>query len=423
MEMAALSEVKTLGERARKVSRRLKTLSTDVKNVALKAIADAVLERQAGILAANARDLEAGRAAGLSEPLLERLLLDPARLEGMAADVRSVAALPDPVGESIEARTLPNGLRLSKRRVPIGVIGVVYESRPNVTTDIASLCLKSGNATILRGGKEAAHSNAALAEAVAAGCEKAGIPGEAVQLIRSPDHALIKEMLTANQYIDMIIPRGGAGLHRFALENATIPVITGGIGICHAYVDESADPAKAMQIVFNAKVQRPTVCNALDVLLINQAVAADLLPKIAADLARANVALRCDPRSCAILRDHPLATAAGAQDFDSEFLSLVLAIKVVDSLEEAILHIEQHGTHHSDAIVTENYQHAMQFADQVDSAAVYVNASTRFTDGAQFGLVAEVAVSTQRLHARGPMGLRELTTYKWVILGDGQVRP
>jgi glutamate-5-semialdehyde dehydrogenase len=423
MEATQISELQALGERARGVSRQLKTLDTQVKNSALKAIAEALLERQAEILAANARDLEAGRTAGLSEPLLERLLLNRGRLEGMAADVRSVAALPDPVGESIEARTLPNGLRLNKRRVPIGVIGVIYESRPNVTTDIAALCLKSGNATILRGGKEAVHSNAALADAVAAGCEKAGIPGEAVQLIRSPDHAMVKEMLTASKYIDMIIPRGGAGLHRFALENATIPVITGGIGICHAYVDESADPAKVVPIIFNAKVQRPTVCNALDVLLINPAVAADLLPKIAADLARAKVALRCDPRSYAVLREHPLATPAGPDDFDTEFLSLVLAIKVVDSLEEAIDHIEQHGTHHSDAIVTENYGHAMQFVDQVDSAAVYVNASTRFTDGAQFGLGAEVAVSTQRLHARGPMGLRELTTYKWVILGDGQVRP
>jgi glutamate-5-semialdehyde dehydrogenase len=417
------SELKVLGERARQVSRRLKTLDSTVKNAALQGIADALLERQEGILDANARDLEAGRAAGLSDHLLERLLLNPARLAGMAADVRSVAALPDPVGESIEARTLPNGLRLSKRRVPIGVIGVIYESRPNVTTDIAALCLKSGNATILRGGKEAVHSNAALAEAVSAGCEKAGVPGEAVQLIRSPDHALVKEMLTANAYIDMIIPRGGAGLHRFALENATIPVITGGIGICHAYVDETADPAKVLPIVFNAKVQRPTVCNALDVLLIHRSVAADLLPRIAVDLARASVALRCDPDSYAILRNHTLASPAGPDDFDTEFLSLVLAVKVVDGLDEAIAHVEQHGTHHSDAILTENYGHAMRFVDEVDSAAVYVNASTRFTDGGQFGLGAEVAVSTQRLHARGPMGLRELTSYKWVILGEGQVRP
>ncbi len=423
MDVTQVSELTALGQRARQVSRQLKTLDTDAKDAALMAIAAALLERQAGILAANVLDLEAGRAAGLSEPLLERLQLNPGRLESMAADVRSVAALPDPVGEAIEARTLPNGLRLSKRRVPIGVIGVIYESRPNVTTDIAALCLKSGNATILRGGKEAAHSNAALAEAVAVGCEKAGVPAEAVQLVRSADHALVKDMLTAGQYIDMIIPRGGAGLHRFALENATIPVITGGIGICHAYVDEGADPAKVVPIIFNAKVQRPTVCNALDVLLINQAVAADLLPQIAADLARAKVALRCDPRSYAVLRDRPQVTPAGPDDFDTEFLSLVLAIKVVDSLEEAITHIEQHGTHHSDAIVTEDYSHAMRFVDQVDSAAVYVNASTRFTDGAQFGLGAEVAVSTQRLHARGPMGLRELTTYKWVILGDGQVRP
>jgi len=335
----------------------------------------------------------------------------------------SVAALPDPVGEVFDGQVLPNGLQISKRRVPIGVVGVIYESRPNVTVDVAALCLKSGNATILRGGKEAIYSNRALAAAVSAGCERAGVPPAAVQIVQSPDRGVVKEMLTANQYIDMIIPRGGAGLHRFALENATVPVITGGIGICHVYVDESADPGKVVPIVYNAKVQRPTVCNALDVLLIHSAVAADFLPQIAADLARAKVELRCDARSQAILGGHPLARPAGPDDFDTEFLSLILAIKVVDSLDEVLDHIDRHGTHHSDAIITENYTRAMRFVDEVDSAAVYVNASTRFTDGSQFGLGAEVAISTQRLHARGPMALRELTTYKWVILGDGQVRP
>jgi glutamate-5-semialdehyde dehydrogenase len=416
-------ELKKLGERARQVSRRLRTLNTDVKNNALSAITETILERRADILSANEKDLEAGRAAGQNEHLLERLLLNDARLEDISSDVRSVAGLPDPVGESFDARTLPNGLRVSKRRVPIGVIGVIYESRPNVTVDIAALCLKSGNAAILRGGKEAVHSNRALASAISAGCKKAGVPAEAVQLIQAQDRALVKDMLTANEYIDMIIPRGGLGLHRFAVENATIPVITGGLGICHVYVDEGADPGKVLPIVYNAKVQRPTVCNALDVLLIHDGVASELLPKIADDLARAEVELRCDPRALEILRDHPLARAAAPADFDTEFLSLVLAVRVVDSLDQALDHIHQHSTQHSDGIITEDYSHAMRFVDEVDSAAVYVNASTRFTDGGQFGLGAEVAISTQRLHARGPMALRELTTFKWVILGDGQVRP
>jgi glutamate-5-semialdehyde dehydrogenase len=415
-------ELEELGKRARQAARTLRTLDTNVKNDALLAIAETILENEFDILSANSEDIEAGRAAGLDEHMLERLLLTESRLASIADGVRSVAALLDPVGEAFDARTLPNGLRISKRRVPIGVIGVIYESRPNVTVDIAALCLKSGNAAILRGGKEAVHSNRALAGAVAAGCERAGVPGGAVQLVRTQDRALVKDMLTAHAYIDMIIPRGGPGLHTFALQNATIPVITGGIGICHVYVDESADAQKAVTIVYNAKVQRPTVCNALDVLLVHSAVADDLLPQIADDLARAEVALRCGPRALAILQGRPLVSAAGPDDFDTEFLSLVLAVRVVDSLEEALDHIGQHSTHHSDVIVTEDYTNAMRFLDVVDSAAVYVNASTRFTDGGEFGLGAEVAISTQRLHARGPMGLRELTTYKWVILGDGQVR-
>jgi glutamate-5-semialdehyde dehydrogenase len=415
-------ELRELGKRARQTARRLRTLGTNAKNDGLHAIADTILERKSDILHANGKDIDAGREAGLDEHLLERLLLNETRLASIAADVRSVAALPDPVGESLDARTLPNGLQISRRRVPIGVIGVIYESRPNVTVDVSALCLKSGNAAILRGGKEAAHSNRALADAITAGCERAGVPGQAVQLLRTQDRALVKDMLTASEYIDVIIPRGGPGLHTFALENATIPVITGGIGICHVYVDKSADLVKAVPIIYNAKVQRPTVCNALDVVLVHSAVADDLLPQIADDLARAEVELRCGPRALSVLRDRSLVSAAGPADFDTEFLSLVLAVKVVDSMDEALEHIHQHSTQHSDAILTEDYGSAMRFADEVDSAAVYVNASTRFTDGGQFGLGAEVAVSTQRLHARGPMALRELTTYKWVVLGDGQVR-
>ena len=415
-------EIEQKGQLARQAARRLATLSTGVKNAALKAIAQVLIEQQEDILVANQQDIESGRQAGLSEAMLDRLLLNPQRLKGMASDVLAVAALPDPVGETFDSRTLPNGLQVGRRRVPIGVIGVIYESRPNVTVDIAALCLKSGNAAILRGGKEAAHSNRALAQAVIAACRESGIPDGAVQLIETADRSVVKDMLTASQYIDMIIPRGGAGLHQFALENATIPVITGGIGICHVYVDDDADPDKVVPIVHNAKVQRPTVCNALDTLLIHERVAASLLPLIADDLAAAGVELRCEPRALAILSGHPAVRAAAERDFDTEFLSLVLAVKVVDSLDEAIEHIYHHSTHHSDAIITEDYSHAMRFVDEVDSAVVYVNASTRFTDGGQLGLGAEVAVSTQRLHARGPMGLTELTTYKWVVLGNGQIR-
>ena len=415
-------ELKEKGERARQAARRLATLSTATKNNALKAVAETIMEQEPEILSANDHDIDAGQEAGLSEALLDRLLLTVHRLDSIAKDVLAVATLPDPVGETFDARTLPNGLRVGKRRVPVGVLGVIYESRPNVTVDIAALCLKSGNAAILRGGKEAVHTNRALATAVAEACKKSGVPPAAIQLIQSQDRALVRDMLTANEYIDMIIPRGGAGLHKFALRHATVPVITGGIGICHIYVDESADPEKVMPIIRNAKVQRPTVCNSLDTLLIHRDIAEDLLPKIADDLARAGVELRCEPRALSVLMGHAAVRSAGPKDFDTEFLSLVLAVKVVDSLDEALDHIYQHGTQHSDAIISENYSHSMRFVNEVDSAVVYVNASTRFTDGSQFGLGAEVAVSTQRLHARGPMGLKELTTYKWVVFGEGQVR-
>ncbi len=415
-------ELKEKGERARQAARRLAVLDAATKNNALKAIAETIMEREPEILSANDHDIDAGQEAGLSEAYLDRLLLTVHRLEGIAQDVLAVAGLPDPVGETFDARSLPNGLRISKRRVPVGVIGVIYESRPNVTVDISALCLKSGNAAILRGGKEAVNTNRALAGAIAEACKKSGVPEGAIQLFQSQDRALVKEILTANQYIDMIIPRGGAGLHKFALQNATIPVITGGIGVCHVYVDRNADPEKVIPIVHNAKVQRPTVCNALDTLLIHRDVAQDLLPKIAQDLAEAGVEMRCDQRALQILMGHPSVRSAGPDDFDTEFLSLVLAIKVVESIDEALDHIHQHSTQHSDAIITENYSTAMRFINEIDSAAVYVNASTRFTDGGQFGLGAEVAVSTQRLHARGPMGLKELTTYKWVVFGEGQIR-
>lgn len=408
---------------AKKAARALATLDTTTKNKALNVIADTIMDQEPDILEANDRDIDQGRNEGLSEALLDRLLLTPARLESIARDVKAIVNLPDPVGEEFESRRLPNNLQVSKRRIPIGLIGVIYESRPNVTIDISALCLKSGNAAILRGGKEARNSNQALTRAVRSGCEAAGIPSDSVQLIESTDRALIKEMLRANGLIDMIIPRGGAALHQFAIENATVPVITGGIGICHVYVDAAADLAKVVPIAVNAKVQRPSVCNAMDTLLVHQAVAPQILPRVANAWSENGVEIRCEPRALSILEDHPAVKPAGPDDFDTEFLSLVAAIKVVDSLDEAIDHIYQHSTDHSDAIITEDYTAAMRFVNEVNSSAVFVNASTRFNDGGQLGLGAEVAVSTQPLHARGPMGLKELTTYKWVVLGNGQVRP
>ena len=416
------AELREKGEKARQAARKLAFLSTAVKDAALEAIATGLETQQEEILAANEQDLADGREAGLSEAMLDRLLLTPERLNGMASDVRRVAALPDPVGEVFEMRTLPNGLQVGKKRVPIGVLGVIYESRPNVTVDIAVLALKSGNAVILRGGKEARRSNQALTRLVVDAITAAGVPEGAVQLIATPDRELVRDMLRANEYIDLIIPRGGAGLHRFAIENATIPVVTGGIGVCHTYVDRAADLQKAVEIAYNAKVQRPTVCNALDTLLVHRDVAPQFLPMIAQRWREAGVEMRCDPFALEVLGSAPDVKPATDEDFGREWLSLVASVKVVDSLDEAMDHIYRYGSGHSEAIVTEDYGAAMRFLNEVDAAVVFVNASTRFTDGGQFGLGAEVAISTQRLHARGPMGLKELTTYKWIVLGDGQVR-
>ncbi|HLU99916.1 MAG TPA: glutamate-5-semialdehyde dehydrogenase [Acidobacteriota bacterium] len=416
------SELTLKGECARKAARQLAILDTRTKNRALKSIALGLLRNGDQILEANKKDIDAGRAAGLSDALLDRLLLTRERMEAIARDIDSVIALPDPVGQRFDSRILENGLQISKCRIPIGVIGVIYEARPNVTIDVSTLCLKSGNAVILRGGKEARESNQALTRVLRESLEGTGVPAGAVQIIESTDRSLVGEMLKAHQYIDMIIPRGGAALHQFARDNATIPVITGGIGICHTYIDKTANLKKATEIVFNAKVQRPTVCNALDTLLVHRDVAVDFLPTIHERLKGAGVEFRCDSRALSILGRDPSVRPAGEKDFDTEFLALILAVKIVDGIDEALSHIQQHGTQHSDAIVTEDYTNSMRFVQEVDSATVYVNASTRFTDGGQFGLGAEVAVSTQRLHARGPMGLQELTTYKWIILGAGQVR-
>jgi glutamate-5-semialdehyde dehydrogenase len=391
----------------------------------LLSIADALIDRLNEILIANKIDYEKAKASGMSEAMLDRLMLSPSRLEGMAQDVRTVAALPDPMGEQFEMRTLPNGLQISKKRVPLGVIGAIYESRPNVTMDISSLCLKSGNAVILRGGKEAINSNRILARVAQEACDQTGVPQGAIQFIESTDRALVKHMLKMKGIIDLMIPRGGAELIKLVSENAAMPVITGGIGVCHTYVDKSADLSKAVAIVYNAKVQRPTVCNALDCILAHNQIAQDYLPAIAKEWARAGVEMHCDKRAMAILRPTPSLKLVPATDEDwgKEYLSLKAAIKVVDSLDEALEHIEKYGSGHSEAIVTEDHSAATRFLNEVDAACVYANASTRFTDGAQFGMGAEIGISTQKFHARGPMALKELTSYKWIIWGSGQVRP
>ena len=422
---SAIGELEATGKAAKAASRRLAYLSTEVKNRALHNIFDDLLAKKDEILAANQIDYREAEASGMNAAMLDRLMLSSSRLESIAQDVLAVAALSDPVGEVFDMRTLPNGLQVGRKRVPLGVIGAIYESRPNVTIDVSVLCLKSGNAVILRGGREAIHSNSALAKVIREATKRAGVPEGAVQFIENTDRALVNHLLKMGDTIDLIIPRGGAELIKFISENATMPVVSGGIGVCHTYVDRSADINKAVAIAFNAKVQRPTVCNALDTLLVNADVAERYLPLVAAEWAKAGVEMHCDRRAIDILKPSPSLKLAPATDEDwgKEFLSLVAAIKVVDSLDEALEHIERYGSGHSEAIVTEEYQAAMRFLNEVDAACVYVNASTRFTDGGQFGLGTEVGISTQKLHARGPLGVKELTTYKWIIFGSGQVRP
>jgi glutamate-5-semialdehyde dehydrogenase len=422
---SAIKELEEKGKAAKEASRRLAYLSTGVKNQALAHIASDLLAKQEEVLSANGLDYQAGEESGMDAALLDRLMLSSERLESMAKDVLSVVALPDPVGEVFDMRTLPNGLLLGRKRVPLGVIAAIYESRPNVTIDISALCLKSGNAIILRGGKEAIHSNTALAKVVMEAIARAGVPDGAVQFIENTDRALVSHLLKMHGIIDLVIPRGGAGLIKFVTENAAMPVVSGGIGVCHTYVDKSADLDKSVAIAFNAKVQRPTVCNALDTLLVHKDIAKRYLPLVAAEWAKAGVIMHGDKRALSILGpDSSLKLIpATNEDWGREFLSLAAAIKVVDSLDEALSHIEHFSSGHSEAIVTEDYEAAMRFLSEVDAACVYVNASTRFTDGGQFGLGAEVGISTQKFHARGPLGLRELTTYKWIIFGSGQVRP
>ncbi|MGB8645370.1 MAG: glutamate-5-semialdehyde dehydrogenase [Anaerolineae bacterium] len=412
-----------VGRAARAAGRSIAHLSTATKNQVLYAIAESLRAETSGLVAANAQDVAAAQEQGLAPALVDRLTLTPPRLTAMADDLDRVADLPDPVGQTFDERTLPNGLRLSKRRVPLGVIAVVYEARPNVTIDVAGLALKTGNAVILRGGKEALHSNRALAELVRRALATAGLPVDAVQFIADTDRARLVDLMQLSDDIDMLIPRGGASLHQFCREHSRIPVITGGVGICHLYVDSSADLDAALDVIENAKVQRPSVCNALDTTLVHRDVAAAFLPRLVARLAADGVALRADPAALGFLAADPRVVPAGPADFDTEWMSLVLGLKVVEGLAQAIDHINAHSQSHSDGILTRDPEHARQFIEEVDSAAVYVNASTRFTDGSQFGLGAEVAISTQRLHARGPMGLQELTTYKWVGIGDYHIRP
>jgi len=417
-------ELEIKARAAKAASRRMAYLPTEIKNRALGNIAADLIAKKDAILAANKLDYKEAEASGMSPAMLDRLLLTAERLQSMAQDVLVVAALPDPVGEVFDMRTLPNGLLIGKKRVPLGVIGAIYESRPNVTIDISSLCLKSGNALILRGGKESIHSNIALAKLVQNAIAGAGVPDGAVQYIENPDRALVSRLLKMGDYIDMVIPRGGAGLIKFIKENAVMPVVAGGIGVCHTYVDRGADIDKAVAIAFNAKEQRPTDCNALDRLLVHADIAGDYLPRIAAELAKAGVEMHCDEKSLAVLK--PCSglklVPATDEDWGKEFLALVIAIKVVSSLDEALEHINTYSSGHSEAIVTEDYTSAMRFLNEVDAACVYVNASTRFTDGGQFGLGAELGISTQKMHARGPIGLKEITSYKWIICGNGQIR-
>lgn len=415
-------DMQQLGRQAKAASYVLRGFGTEAKNRLLNAMADALEANQEAILAANAQDMADGQRNGLRPALLDRLNLQ-GRLAGIAQDVRHVADLPDPVGHEFEQKTLPNGLRVRKRRVPIGVLGVIYEARPNVTVDVTALALKTGNAVILRGGSETLRSNMALVETIRGALAREGFPADAVQLIADPDRRYVQELLRLSEYVDMIIPRGGNALHTFCRENSTIPVITGGIGICHLYVDATADQEAALAVIRNAKVQRPSVCNALDTLLVQEAIADEFVPRVVDLLTADAVHFRVDERAWQTLAPARNVQMAGEGDWDTEWLDLILGIRVVPDLNAAIEHIRTHSTGHSDGILTRDPAAMARFVDEVDSAAVYVNASTRFTDGGQLGLGAEIAISTQKLHARGPLGLEELTTYKWIIEGEGHVRP
>ena len=407
-----------MGARAQKAARALAAAGA-AKKTALLGAAGALRQRQKEILSANAQDLAAGRAGGMSQALLDRLALSPQRVEDMAQAVEQVAKAPDPVGRVLSGQTLENGLQLQKVTVPLGVIGIIYEARPNVTSDAAALCLKAGNAVILRGGKEAFRSNQAVANVLRDALEQAGLPADGVQLVEDTSRQSARELMELTDYLDVLIPRGGAGLIRSVKENARVPVIETGVGNCHVYVDRAADLSMAEEIIFNAKCSRPSVCNAIETILVHQDVAEEALPRIRARLDEKRVELRGCEKARAIL---PGIQAAAQEDWETEYLDYILAVKVVASLEEALSHIARYSTRHSECIVTGDYAAAQRFLNEVDAAAVYVNASTRFTDGGEFGLGAEIGISTQKLHARGPMGLEQLVSYKFLIRGNGQVR-
>lgn len=416
-------ELKLVGLGARKSSRRLARASGVQRDEALMGLADALVGRQDEVLAANEKDRSVGSATGLDESLLDRLLLNEERLVSMVDGVRGVASQPDPLDEVFDEANMPNGLHVFKRRVPLGVIGTIYESRPNITIDIAALCMKSGNAVILRGGKEAIHSNSVLSRLASASAVSAGLPAESVQFLESTDRALVGEMLRMDSYIDLMIPRGGADLVRRVAVEATMPVVTGGIGVCHTYVDCEADVDMAVAITYDAKVSRPSVCNALDTVLVHSAIAPRYLPKLTVEWAKAGVEIHADSRALTVMGQQGLGVLpATSEDWGHEYLSLTASIKIVDSVDEALEHIEVYGSGHTDTVVTEDEAVALRFLHEVDSGVVIVNASTRFNDGGQLGLGAEVAISTNKMHARGPMGLKELMSYKWIVVGSGQVR-
>lgn len=416
-----------MAKRARVASRAVASSSTAQRNAALAHIAELLADpaEQAVILAANAVDMEHAKAAGLKASLLDRMLLTPQRLDAIASDIRTVIALPDPVGDVFERGVLPNELHWHKVRVPLGVVAVVYEARPNVTFDVAALCLKSGNAAILRAGKEIVASSTAIVQVLQRALQAVNLPADALQVIDNPDRGLVEQLLTLDKYVDVVIPRGGAALHRFCVEHATMPVIVGGIGIVHAYIDQTANPQFVRDIVVNGRVQRPSVCNSLDVVLIERAAIPTMLPVIADALLANGVELRCDAEVLTALThmgmQNDKIVTMGADDFDTEYMALIVTIHVVADVHEAIAHINDHGGH-TEVIISQNQATIDTFVHQVDATAVMVNASTRFNDGGQLGLGAEIAISTQKLHVRGPMGLRELTTYKWVVQGEGQIR-
>ena len=413
------SYVTEKAKKAKNASRQLANISTEIKNDALFKMAAGLEQSADHLMVENKKDLEAGEKKGLSSAMLDRLKLTPERVKAMADGLREVAGLPDPVGEVLKMWRRPNGMQVGKMRVPIGLIGIIYESRPNVTADSAALCIKSGNAVLLRGGSEAVHSNTAIAEVLNRAGAEAGIPDGSVMFIENPDRACVLEMLKTNQYVDLIIPRGGEGLIRFVSENSTIPVIKHDKGVCHVYVDDKADLAMAEEICFNAKVQRPGTCNAMEAMLVHQDVAAAFLPKMLKRFQDAKVEIRGCERT---VKAGPGVKPATEKDWDTEYNELILNAKVVDSMEDAMAHIAAHGSQHSEAIVTTDYGRAMRFLREVDASAVFINASTRLNDGFEFGLGAEIGISTTRIHARGPMGLEELTSTKFIVFGNGQIR-